>query len=159
MDVASHDLDAARWLAGDVTEVYACPGSSDGSTAALALVFESGASGLIDVSRRAGYGFECNAEVVGSEATMRCGYHERRGGTELLRDGRASGPLARNHAERHREAYVAELEHFAEVALGRTAPDVGGDDALAALRLVELAARSAALGVPLAAQNDRVGAQ
>jgi predicted dehydrogenase len=158
VDVASHDLDAARWLAGDVAEIYACADSGDGATAALVLEFESGGFGLVDVNRRAGYGFECSAEVVGSDATMRCGYHERRGGTELLRDGSASASLARSHAERHREAYLAELEHFAEVALGRSAPQVGGEDALAALRLAELAARSAALGVPLVAQGDRVGA-
>jgi predicted dehydrogenase len=143
VDLASHDLDAARWLAGEVSEVYAYAGSSEAATAALALGFEGGGFGLVDVNRRAGYGFECSAELVGSEATMRCGYHERRGGTELLRDGRSIASLARDHAERHRDAYIAELEHFGDVALGRTMPEVGGDDALAALRLAELAARSA----------------
>ena len=158
VDVASHDLDAARWLAGEVAEVHAYADASDAGAAALALVFENGALGLIDVSRRAAYGFECSAELVGSEATMRCGYAQRRGGTELLRDGHATAALARDHAERHREAYLAELEHFGEVALGRCEPEVGGEDALAALRLAELASRSAALGVPVAAQVERVGA-
>lgn len=158
VDVASHDLDAARWLGGEVAEVYAYAGQGDGAVAALTLVFETGGFGLIDVNRRAGYGFECSAELVGSDATMRCGYHERRDGTELLRDGRASASIAHTHAERHREAYLAELDHFAEVALEGSVPQVGGEDALAALRLAELAARSAALGVPLAAQGDRVGA-
>lgn len=157
VDVASHDLDAARWLAGEVAEIYAHVGSGDAGTAALALGFEGGGIGLVDVNRRAGYGFECSAELVGSDATMRCGYQERRDGVEVLRDGRASASLARDHAERHREAYVAELEHFGEVALERRAPLVGGEEALAALRLAELAARSAELGVPLAAQGDRVG--
>jgi predicted dehydrogenase len=157
VDVAIHDLDAARWLAGEVAEVHAYA-PSDGATAALALHFESRGFGLVDVSRRAGYGFECNAELVGSEATMRCGYGERRGGTELLREGSASAPLAQDHTERHRAAYTAELEHFGDVALERSAPEVCGEDALAALRLAELAARSAALGVPLAARSDRVGA-
>jgi myo-inositol 2-dehydrogenase/D-chiro-inositol 1-dehydrogenase len=154
VDVASHDLDAARWLAGEVAEVYAAAESVDAATATLALRFESGGCGLIDVSRRAAYGFDCNVELVGSEATMRCGYHHR--GAELLRDGRTSATLARDHAERHREAYVAELEHFAQVALERTAPEVGGDDALAALRMAELAARSVTLGVPLALHDERV---
>lgn len=158
VDVATHDLDAARWLAGEVVEVHAYAASGEADAATLALVFENGASGLIDVNRRASYGFECNAEVVGLQGTMRCGYHERRSGTELLRDGSASAPLARDHAERHRVAYVAELEAFGEVALGRSTPEVGGEDALAALRLAELAARSATLGVPLTTQPDRVAA-
>jgi len=158
VDVASHDLDAARWQVGEVAEVHAYAGSVDADAAALALVFENGALGLIDVSRRAAYGFECSAELVGSDATMRCGYHGRRGGTELLRDGHATAALARDHAERHREAYVTELDHFGYVALGRCEPEVGGEDALAALRLAELASRSAALGVPLAAGAERLGA-
>jgi predicted dehydrogenase len=158
VDVASHDLDAARWLAGEVAEIYSDAASADAATAVLALRLESGGCALIDVNCRAGYGFECNGELVGSEATMRWGYQERRGGIELLSDGRASAPLALDHAERHGEAYVAELEHFVEVALGRAAPEVGGNDALAALQLAELAARSAALGVPLAAERDRVAA-
>ena len=148
VDLASHDLDAARWLAGEVAELHSYTSSSEGSAAALALRFESRGVGLIDVSRRASYGFECNAEVVGSEATMRCGYRERRGGTELLSGGHASAPLSQDHVERHRRAYVAELEHFGDVALGRTTPEVGGEDALAALRLAEQAAQGDRVGAP-----------
>ena len=146
VDVAIHDLDAALWLAGEVTELYASTGPN-GNAAAVVLRFESGALGLIDVHRRAGYGFECAAELVGSEATLRSG--ARAGGPELIRDGRAGTALPRDHAERHHDAYVAELDAFAEVALGRATPAVGGDDALAALRLAALAQRSAELGAPL----------
>ena len=144
VDLATHDLDAARWLAGEVAEVHSSAPSGDPGSAVLMLRFESGGLGLIDVNRGASYGFECNAELVGTEATARCGYREQRGGTELLRDGYASAPLAQDHVERHRAAYTAELEHFGDVALGRSAPVVGGEDALAALRLAELAAKSAA---------------
>ena len=162
VDVAVHDLDAARWLCGEVAELHAWerPG-----TACISLRFESGALGLIDVSRRAGYGFECSAELVGTRATMRLG---RASETELLRDGVARAPLPADHAERHDAAYVAELEHFAAVVarttahspgspaadtLGADAPGAGsqpagGDDAVAALRLALLARRSAATGAP-----------
>ena len=146
VDVAIHDLDVARWLGGEVSELYASTGAG-GDAATLTLRFESGALGLIDVHRRAGYGFDCAVELVGGEATLRCG--ARAGGAELLRDGRAATALPRDHAEQHRDAYVAELDAFAEVALGRAAPAVGGDDALAALRLAALAQRSAELGAPL----------
>jgi predicted dehydrogenase len=154
VDVAIHDLDAARWLAGDVEEVYAAT-SADGTSATLVLLFERGALGLIDVNRRAGYGFDCCAELVGSAGTARCGYAQRRG-AELLRDGRASAPLAQDHAEHHRVAYVAELEHFGELALGDVRGEVDGDTAVAALQLAQLAARSAALGVPVAVRGDPV---
>jgi myo-inositol 2-dehydrogenase / D-chiro-inositol 1-dehydrogenase len=103
------------------------------------------------VHRRARYGFECSAELVGSDGTIRCGHRYRRDGTELLRDGAVTAELVRDHAERHAAAYVAELEHFGEVALGRAEPVVGGADALAALRLAGVAATSAAEGAPRAA--------
>jgi predicted dehydrogenase len=157
VDVAIHDLDSACWLAGDIAEVHAAL-SADGAAATLALRFESGALGLVDVSRKAAYGFECSAELVGGAGTARCGYTARPGGAELLRDGRASAALAADHAERHRAAYVAELEQFGAVALGRAKSEVDGHDALAALRLATLAGRSAALGVPVAVHGDLAGA-
>jgi myo-inositol 2-dehydrogenase/D-chiro-inositol 1-dehydrogenase len=145
VDVAVHDLDSARWLGGEVAELHAWerPGA-----ACISLRFESGALGLIDVSRRAGYGFECSAELVGTRATMRVG---RASGTELLRDGVAQMPLPGDHAERHAAAYVAELEHFTEVVAGADSHSADGEDAVAALRLALLARRSAATGAPVAA--------
>jgi predicted dehydrogenase len=126
VDVAVHDLDAARWLAGEVADVSAYERDE---VAAIALRFESGALGLIDVSRRAANGFECSVELVGSAATARAGTP-------------AAGPLPPDHAECHAAAYRAELERFAAVARG-TAPRGGasGEDAVAAL---ELALRAAA---------------
>jgi len=154
-DVAVHDLDAARWLGGEVAEVFAVPRVSGDAVvaAAIALRFESGALGAIDVSRDAGYGFECSAEVVGSMATARTGYAHRRGEVELLQDGRASAWVSADHAERHAAAYVAELEHFGEVVMGRRAPRCGGEDALAALELAGMAKRSAEVGAPLGANR------
>jgi predicted dehydrogenase len=138
-DVAIHDFDAARWLGGEVAELSAQ--ARDGA-ATLALRFESGALGLIDVSRRAGYGFECSAEVVGSRATARVasGSHE----VELLRDGQASSPLPGDHAQRHAAAYLAELDRFGAAVLGRCPAGPGGEEAIAALELAERARRSVA---------------
>jgi predicted dehydrogenase len=115
--------------------------------------FETGAAGAIDVHRGARYGFECSAELVGSGATIRCGYAHRRDGTELLRDGTVTAGLAQDHAQRHAAAYVRELEHFAAVATGRAEALVTGRDALAALSLATLAARSSAVGAVLSAEE------
>jgi myo-inositol 2-dehydrogenase/D-chiro-inositol 1-dehydrogenase len=145
VDVAVHDLDAARWLGGEVAELHTWerPGA-----ACISLRFESGALGLIDVSRRAGYGFECSAELVGTQATIRAG---RTSGTETLRHGHAVSPLPPGHAERHAAAYVAELEDFAKVVAGADSRGADGEDAVAALRLALLARRSAATGAPVLA--------
>jgi predicted dehydrogenase len=154
LDVAVHDLDAARWLGGEVTEVLVMPRlPADPEVAvagaAIALRFGSGALVAIDVSRDARYGFECSAEVVGAKATARTGYAHRRGGVELLRDGRASGWVSGDHAERHEAAYLAELEHFGEVALGQRAPHPTGEDAVAALDLAHATRRAAVEGMPV----------
>ena len=150
VDVAVHDLDAARSLGGEVAELHAWerPGA-----ACISLRFESGALGLIDVSRRAAYGFECSAELVGTRATMRLG---RASGTQLLRDGQALLPLPADHAERHAAAYVAELEDFVKVVAGADSHGADGEDAVAALRLALLARRSAATGAPVLAAEASV---
>lgn len=151
-DVAVHDFDAARWLVGEVTEVYAAE-ADDGKAAVVSMRFHIGAAGVIDVYRAAQYGFECTAELVGSHGTIRCGYGQRGDGTELLRDGSLTAGLVPDHAQRHAAAYVRELEHFGAVAAGRAEPLVGGRDGLAALSLATLAARSSAAGARLAVEE------
>jgi predicted dehydrogenase len=138
VDVAIHDFDAARWLGGEIVDVLAVPGRRE---AAVLLRFQSGAIGLVDVSRAVGYGFECSAELVGSRATVRIGGGHRPARVELLRDGRVSAPLARDHSERHGAAYVRELDRFGELVMGRDVAVPTGDDAVAALELALRASR------------------
>jgi predicted dehydrogenase len=151
-DMAVHDLDAARWLGGSVADVLALARPEDGEALAAAVVvrFESGALAAMDVSRDARYGFECSAELVGSRATARIGHGFRPACFELLRDGRGETRLSGDHAERHRAAYLNELEHFGHVAAGRRAPGPTGEDAVAALELASAARRSAETRMPVA---------
>lgn len=116
-----------------------------GVGAVISLRFGSGALGLIDVSRDARYGFECSAELVGSQAAARAGYGHA--GVEVLRDGLSSARLPADHAQHHAAAFLAELDHFGELVLGRRSARVTGEDAVAALELALTAARSAELGV------------
>ena len=127
VDMTIHDFDSARWLVGEVAEVSAF---SAGDTAVTVLRFERGALGVIDNTRSAGYGFECSAEIMGSEATLRVGNHRL--------------PLPADHIQRHRTAYLDELRHFVECIRSGAQPCVGGDDAVAALRLCLAAERCAA---------------
>src|SRR3954471_22341183 len=80
LDVTIHDLDTARWMVGEVVEVSATGAAlcdprlaelGDIDTALVTLRFASGALGVVDNCRSAGYGYECSAEVVGSAATVR----------------------------------------------------------------------------------------
>jgi myo-inositol 2-dehydrogenase/D-chiro-inositol 1-dehydrogenase len=150
VDVTIHDLDTARWLAGEVEEVTAVgaalsdPGFAelgDADHAVVVLRFANGALGVIDNSRAAGYGYECSAEVMGSEATVRVDRH-RRANTRWLAAGRESFERVSDFVELFREAYRRELESFAAAIRDDREPAVTGEDALAAFELARACDRS-----------------
>jgi myo-inositol 2-dehydrogenase/D-chiro-inositol 1-dehydrogenase len=150
VDVTIHDLDVARWMVGEVVEIGAHgaglsdPGFAelgDIDTAVVTLRFESGALGVIDNSRSAGYGYECSTEVVGSVATVRVENPPRQH-YRWLTPGQASAPLVRDFEERYPWAYAAELEAFARAVLDGVPPAVTGVDALAAFDLARAADRA-----------------
>lgn len=141
VDMTIHDFDTALWLAGPVSEVSAY--ASMGATLAV-VRFESGALGVIDNTRRAGYGFECSAELVGTRATLRLGDRTRASGIERLSPGGALTQFLADHIERHRAAYLEELRHFVACVRSGTTPAVGGAEANAALALSLAAERCAA---------------
>ena len=108
------------------------------------LRFESGALGVIDNSRHAGYGFECSAELVGTEATLRTGGRGRPTDLEVLAGGGAAGQIAADNLERHEAAYREEVRDFVACVADGREPAVTGEDAIAALRLALAAERSVA---------------
>ncbi len=81
LDMAIHDFDMARYITGsEVVEVYARGGAlvdrmigeaGDIDTAVITLVFENGAMGVIDDSRKASYGYDQRLEVFGSGGMVR----------------------------------------------------------------------------------------
>jgi len=97
-DVTVHDFDAARWLVGEISEVTAVgaalsdPGfeeAGDIDNAVVTLRFASGALGVIDNSRVAGYGYECSSEIMGHRGTLRVGDHRAWRSRRSPPDGRA----------------------------------------------------------------------
>jgi myo-inositol 2-dehydrogenase/D-chiro-inositol 1-dehydrogenase len=157
VDVTIHDLDTARWMVGEVVEVTATGAAlsdprfaelGDIDTALVTLRFASGALGVIDNSRSAGYGYECSTEVVGSAATVRIENPPPRHYRWLTPGSDASG-IPRDFQERYPEAYRAELEGFAEAVLTGRPVAVGGADALAAYDLAVAADRSWRTGVTI----------
>lgn len=165
VDVTIHDLDTARWLAGEITEVTAHgaalsdPGFAeigDVDTAVVVLRFENGALGVIDDSRAAGYGYECSTEVMGRDATVRIDHPQARN-YEWRTPGSASHRLPRDFEERFPEAYAAELEAFARCVLGGEPPRVTAYDALAAFDLAHAAAQSWRGGQTVMVEPQRAG--
>jgi myo-inositol 2-dehydrogenase/D-chiro-inositol 1-dehydrogenase len=156
-DVTIHDLDTARWMVGEIEEVTALGAAlsdpafaelGDVDTAVVALRFASGALGMIDNSRAAGYGYECSTEVLGSRATARIGEH-RRVHVEWLTPGAASVDWVADFTERYATAYRLELEDFAAAIRDDRPPAVTGEDSLAALVLAQACDRSLREGRPV----------
>jgi inositol 2-dehydrogenase len=150
VDVTIHDLDAARWLVGEIEEVTAFGAAvsdpafaevGDVDNAVVALRFASGALGVIDESRVAGYGYESSTEVVGSRATVRIGGH-RRLDNVWLTPGSAAVDWVADFTERYRDAYLLELEEFAATIREGRRPAVSGEDGLAAFVLARACERS-----------------
>ncbi|HEX9598386.1 MAG TPA: Gfo/Idh/MocA family oxidoreductase [Gaiellaceae bacterium] len=150
VDVTIHDLDAARWMVGEIDEVTAFGAAlsdpafaevGDIDNAVVAMRFAGGALGVIDNSRAAGYGYECSTEVMGSNATVRIGHH-RRFHTQWLTQGSDSVDWVDDFTERYPQAYVLELEDFAAAVRDDRSPAVTGEDALAALMLARACDRS-----------------
>jgi myo-inositol 2-dehydrogenase / D-chiro-inositol 1-dehydrogenase len=165
VDVTIHDLDTARWMVGEIVEVSAygsalCdPGIAaigDIDTAVVVVRFESGALGVIDNSRAAGYGYECSTEVMGTKATARIDHPEHRH-YEWRTPGWAARGLARDFEQRYPWAYAGELESFARCSRDGLPPEVTGYDALAAFDLAHAAAESWRRGRPVAVQPQRTG--
>lgn len=151
VDATIHDLDLARWLVGDITEITALGASlsnpafaaaGDIDHALVTLRFATGALGVIDNSRVAGYGFECSAEIVGAHATLRIGTEHRTSNLHRLTAGTLSTDLVADHAERHPIAYRRELEHFAATIHEQRPATATGDDALVAFTLAQAAAHA-----------------
>lgn len=136
VDMTVHDFDTARWLVGEVDEVHAFERKRNAITV---MRFTNGALGTVDNSRYAGYGFECSAELVGSESSLRVGTRGHPIDLDVLSEAGAMSRVAGDHVERHLVAYRDELRHFVACVRDRAEPRVGGEDALAALRLARAA--------------------
>jgi myo-inositol 2-dehydrogenase/D-chiro-inositol 1-dehydrogenase len=150
VDVSIHDLDTARWLVGEIEEVTAFGGAlsdpefvelDDVDNAVIVLRFASGALGVIDESRVAGYGYECSTEVVGSLSTVRIDDH-RKTNNVWLRPGRAEVDWVDDFTERFPEAYALELGSFAGAIREGRPPEVTGEDGLAAFILARACEQS-----------------
>lgn len=79
-DMTIHDFDMARYLLGEVDEIYASAAVrvdprigevGDVDTALITLKFAGGALGSIDNSRQAVYGYDQRVEVFGSGGVLR----------------------------------------------------------------------------------------
>jgi myo-inositol 2-dehydrogenase / D-chiro-inositol 1-dehydrogenase len=151
LDMTIHDFDMARFLLGEVAELYVAAGvlvdpaigrAGDLDTAVVVLSFASGAIGTIENSRRAVYGYDQRVEVFGSGGAIATDNDYPN--TAIVSTGAGVRRDLPRHffLERYAESYRAELAAFVEAIRADRPPPVTGADGRAALAL-GLAARRA----------------
>lgn len=157
LDMAIHDIDVARFYGGDVVEVSATGATlivpeletvPDVDTSVLTLRFASGAVGVIQNSRRAVYGYEIRTELWGSQGKL---VIEEEQATPLRRYD-AAGIHSDFHGwfvKRFRQAYVDEVQAFADAVRSGKTPSPGPEDALQSLRIAVAATRSLRTAQPV----------
>jgi predicted dehydrogenase len=163
VDSMIHDFDTARWLMGEVATVYASgtavvdpefARTGDADHAVAVLEFASGALGLIDNSRQTGYGYECAAELLAAKSSARIAQPHLGYLTALTHEG-VVAPIASDHCARHAQAYVSELEAFADCIRSGAESLVPADVAVEAFHLTQVALRSMEEGRPVGVAETR----
>lgn len=158
-DMAIHDLDMARWLLGEEpVEVFAWGSclvdpaigeAGDIDTARTILKTASGKLCVIGNSRRSGFGYDQRIEAYGSAGMIRAD-NVLESTVQMWTEGGAQADRFQNFfLDRYKDAYVAEMAHFADVVSGKAKPSVSYADGVAALALAEAAAESVKTGRPV----------
>jgi myo-inositol 2-dehydrogenase/D-chiro-inositol 1-dehydrogenase len=165
-DCSVHDFDSIRWVSGhEVREVYALGANrgeeffvtaGDVDTAAVVLTLDDGTLALVSGSRYNARGYDVRLEVLGSQDSISVGLDDRL----PLRSAEpgvtfpAGVPYAA-FMERFRDAYVAELTAFVEIANGRARPSCTVADALEAFYIAEACELSRAQHRPVLVDEVR----
>lgn len=156
-DMAVHDLDMSRFLAGsdpiDILAVGSCHidksievlgGSEKFDTASCIVRYPGGVQAMVDVCRQSSYGYDQRAEVLGNSGmiatdnvypnTAKIYRNEFTGNADMPYDFFLS---------RYTEAYVTETIAFCESLVNDTPVPCTGQDGLAALIMALAADKSA----------------
>jgi myo-inositol 2-dehydrogenase/D-chiro-inositol 1-dehydrogenase len=137
LDMMIHDFDMARFLMGEVEEVFASgavlvdPGfaaEDDFDTAIAMLKFKSGAIGTIDNSRKSTFGYDQRVEILGSKGKIEAG---NRYSNEVQVSSEKcvyTDPPHNFFMQRYPESFALELQKFVEAVLeDKPVPVTGAD--------------------------------
>jgi myo-inositol 2-dehydrogenase/D-chiro-inositol 1-dehydrogenase len=149
-DQAIHDIDIARFLIGDISEVHVWGAArvderiaqiGDVDTATSLLRFENGALGVIETSRRAVYGYDVRSEVFGSKGKIVLDATPK---TPLWQYGEGGVHSDHYHffMDRFVDAYRLEIMAFFDALRAGTKPTPSTRDATESLRVALAMTRS-----------------
>jgi myo-inositol 2-dehydrogenase/D-chiro-inositol 1-dehydrogenase len=157
-DMTIHDFDMARFLMGEVDEIYAAAGvmvdpeigkAGDIDTAIITLKFKSGAIGTIDNSREAVYGYDQRVEVLGSKGSVATGnWFPNQAVVSTSTEVRRDLPL-NFFMERYAESFSTELQAFISAITDDRDPPVTGLDGRMPVLMGMAATKSCKEGRPV----------
>ncbi|MDD2459041.1 MAG: inositol 2-dehydrogenase [Eubacteriales bacterium] len=140
MDMMIHDFDMVRYLSGsEVTEVSTYGGVlvdekfaeyDDVDTAIVMLKFENGAIGVIDNSRKAGYGYDQRTEVHCAGGCVQVNNDLDNTAMISTADGVSVAKPTWFFLERYNNAFIAEVKDFISAIVNDTEVPVSGIDGL-----------------------------
>ena len=150
-DMTIHDFDMARFLIGEVEEIYVSAGvmvdpaigeAGDIDTAVIMLKFENGVIGTIDNSRQAVYGYDQRVEVFGSKGAASCDNVFADYVTISDSSNMRTGLPLNFFMDRYIPAYVNEMKAFARSIVGDSPVEVTGNDGRVPVVMAKAALKS-----------------
>lgn len=150
LDMAIHDFDIARWYMGDISTVYSIGAvlafpevedTGDTDNVVMAMRFDSGTLGEIDISRNGVYGYDIRAEVLGTKGTLQAGYLRDTPILVLTKEG-VTHDVVPYFPERFCDAYVEQLYNFLNNIETGATPTITIEDGIAGLQVAVAATDS-----------------
>ena len=159
LDMMIHDLDMIRFLSGsEVVEVYAqgavlidpaIGAEGDVDTATVSARMANGSLALIDNSRKAVYGYDQRAEVLGSRGSVLNGNDTPSTMILSTEDGVTAEKPLWFFLERYMASYQEEMRAFIDSIEQNTEPEVGIVDGRMAIRIALACKKSLAENRPV----------
>lgn len=153
LDMTVHDFDMARFIGGEVEEVYVNAAvlvdpeigkAGDVDTALVSLKFKNGAIGVIDNCRKASYGYDQRLEVFGSKAQASAANDTPTNVSLIDENGKVTDKPLYFFLERYMQSFTDEMTEFINCVQNDEDTKTTVNDGLEALRLGLAAKKSLA---------------
>ena len=147
LDLMIHDVDYARWIAGDVDRVYARRAQPMGSGGHVLATLRHAGGALSHVQGSWAFpkgSFRTSLEVAGSEGLLTL--HATEPFTSLVPESGDVSEVPQPPTTLSESPYVTQMRHFSAVLHGLAEPIVSANDAAAAVEVCEAILRSITTG-------------
>lgn len=138
LDLGIHDIDLMHWFLGsEVSEVYAngmtfkykeLKENGDEEAAVATYKFKNGAMGLLHVGRAAAHGNHVETEIVGTDGIIKISTVPEKNYARVYNKNGVLTECVETFIERFEEAYIKEVEYFADCIINDKTPSIGVED-------------------------------